>query len=111
MAHIRRITPCLWFDGQAEEAVGFYTGFFPDSMITQVSRYGEAGFEFHGRALWAFLADRRVLPQVHCTAGAAAAQCATEYRAAAAVERCRNSGHEKAALRRLLRGGVNYMLG
>ncbi|QKE63692.1 VOC family protein [Aquipseudomonas campi] len=49
MAHIQRITPCLWFDSQAEEAAAFYTGIFPDSRITQVSRYGEAGFEFHGR--------------------------------------------------------------
>lgn len=49
MAHIQRIVPCLWFDHQAEEAVALYSGIFPDSKITQVSRYGEAGFEFHGR--------------------------------------------------------------
>lgn len=41
------IVPCLWFDHQAEEAAGFYTGIFPDSRITRVSRYGEAGQEIH----------------------------------------------------------------
>jgi predicted 3-demethylubiquinone-9 3-methyltransferase (glyoxalase superfamily) len=45
----RRITPCLWFDDQAEQAAAFYTSVFPDSRITAVSRYGKAGFEIHGR--------------------------------------------------------------
>jgi len=45
----QKIVPCLWFDEQAEEAAGFYTGIFPSSRITQVTRYGEAGFEFHGK--------------------------------------------------------------
>ncbi|MCU9949213.1 VOC family protein [Pseudomonas sp. PDM13] len=44
-----RITPCLWFDDQAEAAVDFYIGIFPDSRITAVTRYGEAGKEIHGR--------------------------------------------------------------
>ncbi len=35
-----RITPCLWFDHQAEAAVDFYIGIFPDSRITAVTRYG-----------------------------------------------------------------------
>jgi predicted 3-demethylubiquinone-9 3-methyltransferase (glyoxalase superfamily) len=35
------IAPCLWFDGQAEEAARFYTSVFPDSMIGSISRYGE----------------------------------------------------------------------
>jgi predicted 3-demethylubiquinone-9 3-methyltransferase (glyoxalase superfamily) len=48
MATIQRITPCLWFDGQAEAAAGFYTSVFPNSRITAVSRYGEAGREIHG---------------------------------------------------------------
>jgi predicted 3-demethylubiquinone-9 3-methyltransferase (glyoxalase superfamily) len=34
------ITPCLWFDGQAEEAAEFYVAIFPDSAIEEVSRYG-----------------------------------------------------------------------
>ncbi len=44
-----RIAPCLWFDDQGEEAATFYTGIFPNSRITAVSRYGEAGREVHGR--------------------------------------------------------------
>jgi predicted 3-demethylubiquinone-9 3-methyltransferase (glyoxalase superfamily) len=46
---IQRITPCLWFDDQAEEAARFYTGIFKNSRIGKVSRYGEAGHEVHGR--------------------------------------------------------------
>ncbi len=34
------ITPCLWFDSQAEEAAELYVSIFPDSEITHVSRYG-----------------------------------------------------------------------
>ena len=33
-----KITPCLWFDGQAEEAAAFYTSIFPDSRIERVNR-------------------------------------------------------------------------
>jgi predicted 3-demethylubiquinone-9 3-methyltransferase (glyoxalase superfamily) len=43
------ITPCLWFDNQAEEAARFYTGIFKNSKIGTISRYGEAGREVHGR--------------------------------------------------------------
>ena len=32
--------PCLWFDGQAEEAAQLYTSVFPNSSIDQVTRYG-----------------------------------------------------------------------
>jgi predicted 3-demethylubiquinone-9 3-methyltransferase (glyoxalase superfamily) len=35
------IAPCLWFDGQAEEAVQFYCSVFPGSAIGAVSRYGD----------------------------------------------------------------------
>ena len=35
------ITPCLWFDGPAEEAVELYVSIFPGSRILDVSRYGE----------------------------------------------------------------------
>ena len=38
-----RITPCLWFDTQGEEAASFYVSLFKNSRITEVSRYGEAG--------------------------------------------------------------------
>ncbi len=38
-----RITPCLWFDTEGEEAATFYVSLFENSRITEVSRYGEAG--------------------------------------------------------------------
>jgi predicted 3-demethylubiquinone-9 3-methyltransferase (glyoxalase superfamily) len=37
------ITPCLWFDDQAEDAANFYTSVFPNSRVTEVTRYGSAG--------------------------------------------------------------------
>jgi predicted 3-demethylubiquinone-9 3-methyltransferase (glyoxalase superfamily) len=40
---VQKITPFLWFDHQAEEAVGFYTSIFPNSKIVKVVKYGEAG--------------------------------------------------------------------
>ena len=39
----QRITPFLWFDGQAEEAAKFYVSIFPNSKLGSTSRYGEAG--------------------------------------------------------------------
>jgi predicted 3-demethylubiquinone-9 3-methyltransferase (glyoxalase superfamily) len=38
-----QITPFLWFDDQAEEAVDFYISVFPDSHVVDVARYGEGG--------------------------------------------------------------------
>jgi predicted 3-demethylubiquinone-9 3-methyltransferase (glyoxalase superfamily) len=38
-----KITPCLWFDDQGEEAATFYTSVFPNSRITEVQHYPEAG--------------------------------------------------------------------
>jgi len=40
---MQRISPCLWFDTQAEDAANFYTGIFKNSKIKSVSHYGEAG--------------------------------------------------------------------
>ncbi|MGE5277074.1 MAG: VOC family protein [Acidobacteriota bacterium] len=40
---MQKITPFLWFDGNAEEAVNFYTSIFPNSRIVSVSRHGDAG--------------------------------------------------------------------
>jgi predicted 3-demethylubiquinone-9 3-methyltransferase (glyoxalase superfamily) len=39
----QRITPFLWFDSNAQEAADYYVSIFPNSEITEVSRYGEAG--------------------------------------------------------------------
>ena len=40
---MQKITPCLWFDTEAEEAASFYTSIFRNSRIVNVSHYGEAG--------------------------------------------------------------------
>ena len=45
---LNRITNCLWFDKEAEEAAKFYTSIFPDSGIDNTAYYGKEGFEFHG---------------------------------------------------------------
>jgi len=47
MQTVQRISPCLWFDNQAEQAAAFYTGIFRNSRIVMVTRYGEAGHEIH----------------------------------------------------------------
>jgi len=40
---MQKITPFLWFDNQAEEAMHFYTSIFRNSRVGKVSRYGDAG--------------------------------------------------------------------
>jgi predicted 3-demethylubiquinone-9 3-methyltransferase (glyoxalase superfamily) len=40
---MQKITPFLWFNDQAEEAMNFYTAIFKNSKIGSVSRYGEGG--------------------------------------------------------------------
>jgi predicted 3-demethylubiquinone-9 3-methyltransferase (glyoxalase superfamily) len=45
----QKIVPCLWFDTQAEEAARFYCTVFENSRITEISRYGEEGYEIHGK--------------------------------------------------------------
>ncbi|MGO9568966.1 MAG: VOC family protein [Desulfomonilaceae bacterium] len=46
---MQKITPFLWFDDKAEEAVNFYVSIFKNSKITGITRYGEAGAEVAGR--------------------------------------------------------------
>ncbi|MFB7614803.1 VOC family protein [Kitasatospora sp. NPDC056181] len=57
---MQKITTFLWYDHQAEEAARFYTSVFPDSRITEITRYGATGpgaagsvmtvtFELHGQ--------------------------------------------------------------
>ena len=46
---MQKITPCLWFDNQAEEAAKFYTSIFKKSKLGNISRYGKEGYEIHGR--------------------------------------------------------------
>jgi len=83
MATLTKITPCLWFDEQGEEAANFYTGIFENSRILHVSRYGSAGprpegmvmmvsFELDGQEFLAlnggpeFTFDEAVSFQVNC---------------------------------------------
>jgi predicted 3-demethylubiquinone-9 3-methyltransferase (glyoxalase superfamily) len=40
---MQKISPCLWFDTEGEEAAQFYTSIFPNSRIVEVTRYGSAG--------------------------------------------------------------------
>jgi predicted 3-demethylubiquinone-9 3-methyltransferase (glyoxalase superfamily) len=40
---MQKITPFLWFDGKAEEAMNFYVSIFKNSKIGRISRYGDAG--------------------------------------------------------------------
>ena len=49
MARFQKITPCLWFEKEAEEAAKFYVSIFDNSAIGVVSRYGKEGFDLHGR--------------------------------------------------------------
>ncbi|MET8697847.1 VOC family protein [Kitasatospora sp. NPDC058032] len=80
---MQQITPCLWYDDQAEEAARFYTSVFPNSRITGVTHYTEAGpgtpgtvvtvaFELDGRPFVAlnggpvFPFTEAVSLQVHC---------------------------------------------
>ena len=46
---MQKITPCLWFDSNAEEAVNFYASVFKNSKISAVARYGDAGAKVAGR--------------------------------------------------------------
>lgn len=46
---MQKITSCLWFDNQAEEAAKFYVSIFKNSKLGNLTRYGEAGAEVSGR--------------------------------------------------------------
>jgi predicted 3-demethylubiquinone-9 3-methyltransferase (glyoxalase superfamily) len=46
---MQKISPMLWFNDQAEEAVRFYVSIFKNSKIGRIARYGKEGVEIHGR--------------------------------------------------------------
>jgi predicted 3-demethylubiquinone-9 3-methyltransferase (glyoxalase superfamily) len=48
---MQKITPCLWFDTEGEEAAQFYTSVFPNSRIVEVTRYGSAGPRAEGTVM------------------------------------------------------------
>lgn len=49
MATLQKISACLWFDDQAEEAANFYMTVFKNSELGRISKYTEEGFEIHQR--------------------------------------------------------------
>jgi len=51
MATLTKITPCLWFNTEGEQAATFYTGIFDNSRITSVTHYGSAGPRPEGMVL------------------------------------------------------------
>jgi predicted 3-demethylubiquinone-9 3-methyltransferase (glyoxalase superfamily) len=46
---MQKITPCLWFNDQAEEAMRFYVSVFKNSKVGRITHYGEAGAKVSGR--------------------------------------------------------------
>lgn len=44
---MQKISPCLWFDDNAEDAVKFYASIFKNSKIGNVTRFGKEGYEIH----------------------------------------------------------------
>jgi predicted 3-demethylubiquinone-9 3-methyltransferase (glyoxalase superfamily) len=48
---MQKITPCLWFDRQGEDAAKFYTSIFPNSNVLEISRYGSAGPRTEGTVM------------------------------------------------------------
>ena len=50
---MQKITPFLWFDNQAEEAINFYTSIFKNSKVGKVSRYGKTFPEREGQVMTA----------------------------------------------------------
>ncbi len=48
---MQKITPCLWFDTEGEDAAKFYASIFPNSKITEVARYGSAGPRAEGSVM------------------------------------------------------------
>lgn len=49
MPELQKVTTNLWFDDQAEAAAAFYTSIFQNSSIGRTTRFGEEGFEIHGK--------------------------------------------------------------
>jgi len=83
MASLSKITPCLWFDTEGEEAATFWTSIFENSRVTEVQHYGSAGprpegmvmtvaFELDGQPFVAlnggpdFTFDEAISFQVNC---------------------------------------------
>jgi predicted 3-demethylubiquinone-9 3-methyltransferase (glyoxalase superfamily) len=48
---MQKITPCLWFDNQLEDAISFYSSVFPDLEVLNINRYPEGTPELAGGTL------------------------------------------------------------
>lgn len=46
---MNKMSTCLWFDKEAEEAANLYISVFKNGKINSIARYGKEGFEIHGR--------------------------------------------------------------
>ena len=68
MANVQKITPCLWFDSQAEEAAKFYVSIFRNSRIGAITHFGKEGFDIHGRPAGSVLTVTFVLEGQEFTA-------------------------------------------
>ncbi len=55
---MQKITPFLWFDANAEEAMNFYTSIFKNSRIGEIRRYGDAGPGPKGSVMTVQISDR-----------------------------------------------------
>jgi predicted 3-demethylubiquinone-9 3-methyltransferase (glyoxalase superfamily) len=55
MTTTQKITPCLWFNFNAEEAVNYYLSIFKSGKVLKVSHYGDAVPEHKGKVLTRFL--------------------------------------------------------
>jgi predicted 3-demethylubiquinone-9 3-methyltransferase (glyoxalase superfamily) len=49
MANLQKISPCLWFDTQAEDAARYYVSIFKNASVGTITRYGKEGFDIHGQ--------------------------------------------------------------
>jgi predicted 3-demethylubiquinone-9 3-methyltransferase (glyoxalase superfamily) len=48
MATMKKMTSCLWFDKEAEDAAKYYTSIFKNAKINRIARYGKEGQDIHG---------------------------------------------------------------
>ena len=51
MANVQKITPSLWFDMNAEEAMNYYCDVFPDSRINHIERYPDESLDEHFKGM------------------------------------------------------------
>ncbi|KLU87982.1 hypothetical protein MAPG_06972 [Magnaporthiopsis poae ATCC 64411] len=65
MAATNKLTTCLWFDTQAEEAANHYISIFPNSSIASIQRYNGQGQEVHGKPAGTVMTVEFVLMGTH----------------------------------------------